>query len=355
MASDPTYPGRRQPELPGAEEDADIPPPPHGLQHDPLDEETQARLQRMTRRSRTLPTLLVVVALGAFVAIVWWAYQNAYKPSTPGELPVVEAEPGDVKVRPESEGGLDVPNQDKLIYEQLGSGEAQPEVERLMPPPEEPLEPPSPPPAETAALTPPPPPQDIAPSAEIMAEAPATANLPEPPDLAPAAGGQAPEAPQSPAPETAAATVADAAPPAPPAPELPVIPAPESAPVAAAEASAAAAPAAEVPESAPAEAETASAPETAPEVAPQVAAAAGFRIQLASVKSEADADKEWTRLRKIHGDLIGDLQPTVQRADLGTQGIFYRIQGGPLASREAAAELCEKLKAKNQGCLVVKP
>ncbi len=339
MASDQMYPGRRQPELPGAEEDADIPPPPHGLEHDPLDEETQVRLQRMTRRSRTLPTLLVVAALGAFVAIVWWAYQNAYRPDAPGELPVVEAESGDVKVRPESEGGLDVPNQDKLIYEQLGSGEAPAEVERLMPPPEEPLEPPAPPPAETAALTPPPPPQEIAPSAEIMAEAPAAEDLPAPPDLAPAAGGQASETPPMPAPEAAPATVAEAVPPA---PELPVVPAPEPAPAPAAEA-----PAAEPP----AEAATAS----APEAAPQVAMATGFRIQLASVKSEADADKEWTRLRKIHGDLIGDLQPTVQRADLGTQGVFYRIQGGPLASREEAAALCEKLKAKNQGCLVVKP
>jgi hypothetical protein len=326
MTSDPTEPGRRQPDLLGREEeDADIPPPPHGLAADPLDEEAQARLQRMSRRGRTLPALLVLVAIGAFVAIVWWAYRTANQTDAPAELPVVEAEPGEEKVRPESEGGLDVPNQDKLIYEQLGQGEQTAEVERLLPPPEEPLEPPAPPqetaePApDTAALTPPPPPQEV----------------PEPVD----AGEASPEDTAAPAPEAEPEPdTGEAAPPVMPAPE------PEAAPEGAPETTAA--------EPAPEAAPAAPAPE---EPATQVAAAGAFRIQLAAVKSEADAQKEWTRLQKAHADLLGALTPTIQRADLGTQGIFYRIQGGPLANREAAAALCEQLKAKNQACLVVKP
>jgi cell division septation protein DedD len=334
MTSDPTEPGRRQPDLLGREEeDADIPPSPHGLAADPLDEESQARLQRMSRRGRTLPALLVLVAVGAFVAIVWWAYRTANQADAPAELPVVEAEPGEEKVRPESEGGLDVPNQDKLIYEQLGQGEQTAEVERLLPPPEEPIEPPAPPqetaePApDTTVLTPPPPPQEVpeaVDSGEVSPEGTA----------APAAdGAAAPEAEPEP-------DVAEAAPPVVPAPE------PEAAPEAAPETTAAEP--APAPEAAPA----APAPE---EPVQQVAAAGAFRIQLAAVKSEADAQKEWTRLQKAHADLLGALTPTIQRADLGAQGIFYRIQGGPLANREAAAALCEQLKAKSQACLVVKP
>jgi cytoskeletal protein RodZ len=339
MTSDPTEPGRpspseglrpaggRQSDLLGREEeDTDIPPPPHGLAADPLDEEAQARLQRISRRGRTLPALLVLVAIGAFVAIVWWAYRTANQTDAPTELPVVEAEPGEEKVRPESEGGLDVPNQDKLIYEQLGQGEQTAEVERLLPPPEEPIEPPAPPaPSEsapdTAALTPPPPPQEVPEAVEGEAPAGEAAVPPAETEAVPAAGGEA--------------DTAEAQPPVVPAPE----PAVEAAPEPAAEPATEAAPAAPAPE----------------EPAAQVAAAGAFRIQLASVKSEADAQKEWTRLQKTHADLLGALTPTIQRADLGAQGIFYRIQGGPLANREAAASLCEQLKAKNQACLVVKP
>lgn len=334
MASDPTQPGGRQPGLLGDEEDADIPPPPLGEATDPLDQETQSRLHRLSRRGRTLPTLLVLLALGAFAAIVWWAYRSANPPGSPGEVPVVEAEPGEEKVRPESEGGMDVPNQDVLIYNQLGqSGGEQGDVERLLPPPEEPLAPPAPPAVEaapdTAALTPPPPPQDSAPAGEAAADA-----APDAASDAPGAAG--PEAVQ---PDTA-----DTAPSAPAPQETVTEPAPAEAPEA------------ESPAPAAAEPEPVPGPEPAPEPAPQVAAAGdGFRVQLAAVKSEADARAEWTRLQKAHADLLGGLQPTIQRADLGAQGVFYRIQGGPLASREAAAALCDRLKAKNQACLVVKP
>ncbi len=326
MASDPTQPGGspsdgyrpgRQPDLLGDEEDADIPPPPLGSATDPLDEDAQDRLRGMQRRSRLLPGLLVALAIGAFVAIVWWAYRTAGTDGAPSEVPVVQTEPGDEKVRPESEGGMEIPDQDKQIYEQLGSGEAAPEVERLVAPPEEPLAPPAPPPAEpapdTASLTPPPAPQEVttAPAEETAA----LAELPEaPPD---AADAEPPTIPEAPADAQATA---------------------ESAPA----------------ETPPAGEEPAAETEPAPE--PQVAAAGeGFRVQLAAVKSEADANAVWVKLQKAHADLLGALKPTIQRADLGAQGIFYRIQGGPLASRDDAVALCDALKAKDQACLVVKP
>lgn len=336
MVSDPTQSGGRRPDLLGPEDDADIPPPPHGLQADPVDEQSRARLRAMSRRRPLLPVLLVVAAIGAFVAIVWWAYQTANRPpETLAEVPVVEAEPGEPKVRPESEGGMNVPNQDKLIYEQLSQGEGEPAVERLLPPPEEPLDPPAPPPpavpeVDTSALTPPPPPQEVTPSPE---GAEGETAMPAP---APA---------EAPAPES----MAEAAAPAPAESAEPTAPALEA--TAQEEGGEEVAPPAEA---------AARAPETEPEAAPAptaqaTAAGAGFRIQLAAVKSEADARAAWDRLQKAHAELLGGLQPTIQRADLGEQGIFYRVQGGPLPSREAAAALCERLKAKSQACLVVKP
>lgn len=333
MSFDPGQPGGRRLDPPAFEEDADIPPPPRGLAADPIDEDSQERLERISRRGRALPALLVVAAIGAFIGIVWWAYSTANSGATPDELPVVTAEPGEEKVRPESEGGLDVPNQDKLIYQQLGQGENQPEVERLLPPPEEPLAPPPPPPVEeepaTAALTPPPPPQET-PDEVIPDDAPADAD--------------AAAAPDDPAPDataTQSATTEHAAADA----------VPQAAPTTTVEAAPAAP--AEVPASEPTDAAAAEAPA---EPAPQVAAATGaFRVQLAAVKEEASARNEWQRLQKVHAELLGSLEPTIQRADLGAQGIFYRIQGGPLPSRDAADALCAQLKKKNQACLVVAP
>lgn len=343
MSFDPGQPGGRRLDPPAFEEDADIPPPPRGLAADPIDEVSQERLERISRRGRALPALLVVAAIGAFIGIVWWAYSTANPGAAPGELPVVTAEPGEEKVRPESEGGMDVPNQDKLIYQQLGQAENQPEVERLLPPPEEPLALPPPPAPEaeepaTAALTPPPPPQDT-PDEVIPDDAPAAQAAAAPDDSAPdATTGSATT--QSTATEPAAAEAEPQA-----APTTPV----EAAPAEPAQASAG-----EPTDAAGAEAPAEPAP--AAEPAPQVAAATGaFRIQLAAVKEEASARKEWQRLQKAHAELLGPLEPTIQRADLGAQGIFYRIQGGPLPSRDAADALCAQLKKKNQACLVVAP
>ena len=187
------------------------------------------------------------------------------------------------------------------------------------------------PPSYCAAMNPislpPPPPQEIAQSPE---NAEGEAAVPAAPQTAEApAATAAPAAPEEAAPAETAEPVAPA-----PQAEVPAPAAPEVAAVA---------PAEEEPAPASAEPGQAAAP------------GSGFRVQLAAVKSEADAQQAWAKLQKAHADLLGGLQPTIQRADLGAQGIFYRVQGGPLPTREAAAALCEGLKAKNQACLVVKP
>ena len=43
-------------------------------------------------------------------------------------------------------------------------------------------------------------------------------------------------------------------------------------------------------------------------------------------------------------DLLGSLTPAIVKADLGANGIFYRVQGGPFDERAAAEELCGKLQ-----------
>jgi cell division septation protein DedD len=83
-------------------------------------------------------------------------------------------------------------------------------------------------------------------------------------------------------------------------------------------------------------------------------AAGDYFVQLASVKSDEGARKEWLRLKKAHPELFGDLELAVQRADLGDRGIFYRIRTGPFPNRATAQDMCAQIKATKLGCLVVR-
>jgi cell division septation protein DedD len=83
--------------------------------------------------------------------------------------------------------------------------------------------------------------------------------------------------------------------------------------------------------------------------------AAGFRIQIASLRTTEDATKSWEKLKTANPDLLGKLAGNVVKADLGDKGTFYRVIAGPLVDRDAADTLCNKLKQRNVGCLIVRP
>ncbi len=81
-------------------------------------------------------------------------------------------------------------------------------------------------------------------------------------------------------------------------------------------------------------------------------AAGNYRVQLASLKSQADANKAWRRLSAKYPDILGPLSLHLEKADLGAKGIYYRVQAGPFTEKAAARDICAKLKAKKQQCLV---
>jgi len=80
----------------------------------------------------------------------------------------------------------------------------------------------------------------------------------------------------------------------------------------------------------------------------------GVRVQLASVRSAEAARDEWTRLKQDNPDLLGKLSAVAVRADLGERGIWYKIEVGPLPSKEAAARLCGEMKQRDLGCQLVR-
>ena len=83
-------------------------------------------------------------------------------------------------------------------------------------------------------------------------------------------------------------------------------------------------------------------------------AAEAYAVQLAALNSERSASDAWARLRRKHPDLLGDLTMSVERADLGERGIFYRLRTGPFPNRATAEDMCWQLRSQKLDCLVVK-
>jgi hypothetical protein len=79
----------------------------------------------------------------------------------------------------------------------------------------------------------------------------------------------------------------------------------------------------------------------------------GYYVQLSAQKSEDEAKSSFHGIQARHASLLGGQKLVVRRKDLGSKGIFYGAQVGPL-SRESAAKLCEDLKAAGQSCMIQK-
>lgn len=276
----------------------------------------------MSQRAKLFAGGAIAIGLIALVAVGWFAFQQGIRSGAEEAAPVVRAASEPIKRKPADPGGLDVPHQDKLVFNRLAPGQVQEPVERLLPPPEEPSERPPAPVVVDAA--PAPTPQEGAPPAD----------LPE----------RVVEALPAPSPVPTPAPEAAAAPPAPPAPPSP--------PVSIKPPEVAAAPPATSPPFV-REPEPQAAPEPEP-AKPAAKAGNGWKIQLAAVSSEANAKSEWAKMKSKNSDLLGGLALDIQTVKLD-RGTFYRIQAGPLSDSDAARALCGKLKTRYQDCLIVAP
>ncbi|MCC7276098.1 MAG: SPOR domain-containing protein [Alphaproteobacteria bacterium] len=298
------------------------------LNHDTADRAIGRGYGADERRAR--PWLIGVVALaviGAFCGIVWYAYtQGMNQGQRGGSVPVLRADPTPTRERPSEPGGMKVPHQDKLVYDQVG-GRAPalaPTVERMLPPPETPIARPIAPPPPAVAAVPAAPVSPPSAAAAVPAAPPVAARPPAPVASAPAPAAAPPRPAAAPAPAPAAsAPVATGSPPTnlrPPAPSAP--------------------------------AQQASVP-----AAPPAASAGGaYRIQLGAVRGSDAAQSEWEKLKASHGPVLGRLSSQIVRVDLGeSRGVFYRIQAGPFGDVDAARRTCTALKERNVSCLVVRP
>jgi len=265
--------------------------------------ELMAERREMPRRFSRSRVWVAGLALVAFAGFSWYAYRQATKVGEEGVAPLITAQEGPSRVKPDEPGGMAVPHQDKSVYGRLGNEEpASTKVESLLPEPEAPM----PRPAASTPVT----------VASTTTDRAAPSALPPPP-------------PPSAAEAKSAAKIAPAA-------------------------GAAAKPAEAAPAKAAKETKVAAAaPAASTAAAPAAKAAGSYRVQLAALRSEAGANTEWKRLQKSFPELLGGLPLTVQKVALPGKGTFYRVQAGAL-TESAAKKLCAELKRHKAGCLVVK-
>jgi len=276
---------------------------------------------------RLLPILIVVVALGGFSGIVGYYYLAGSTSSGTAEAvaPLIKADQRPVRVRPENPGGMDVPHQDKEIYDRVGGsnrGAPPAAAERLLPPPETPMARPqatTPVPAPSGAMASPPPASTMAavPQRPAGTPPPPQLNVPPPPDVSPPPPSAVTSQAVIPPPATAASPL--------PAPRPPVTIAP------------------------PASFTGAPAPAAVP------ARPGSSRVVLASVQSENDAQREWQRLQRAHSEALSGMAAEFVRTDLGDRGVFWRIYVGPPEAAPDAQARCTALKQRQVNCFVARP
>jgi cell division protein FtsN len=99
--------------------------------------------------------------------------------------------------------------------------------------------------------------------------------------------------------------------------------------------------------------ETAKAAQQKPVIVTPQPRSGNYVVQVAALRSRSEAETMWNKLTsKMSGTLSAKHFSDIKRVDLGSRGIYYRLRISGLANKTAANQLCQKLKAKKQDCIV---
>ncbi len=94
--------------------------------------------------------------------------------------------------------------------------------------------------------------------------------------------------------------------------------------------------------------------EGAPAADEHNAAADGYAVQLSSLKTKAQAEREFERLRADYPALLRDIELVVREGSVTNRGIFFRVLTSRFEDAGDARSLCEGLRDRGQDCLVVR-
>ena len=246
---------------------------------------------------------LGIVVLAVFGIALRYTYDLGVEHGLEMAPPLIRAEVGPAKIAPEQPGGMEIPHQDKLVYEGVSSDQSGVEQGELLPPPEEPAAKPAPEADEDADVL-------------TFEDEPAAIERAEPATIS--------EEEQASAADIAAkadALIASTVPPPPPAVSEDASDGQDAGALTTEESGA-------TKEGDGAEEQAVL---TTGAAAAEPAGPGRFKVQIAAFRSSGAADAGWQRLRAAHEDLLGGLTHAVVRADLGAEkGIYYRLQAGPL-------------------------
>ena len=290
------------------------------------------RVQRMFGGMARIVGAILSVAL--VVAIAYWAFKLGQRDAA--ELPVIKAQQGEARIRPENPGGAEIDNQGLAVNEVLArseptavetTAELAPEPETIPPAPE-PVAEPEPATATAVEVTPATPISEQPLLSELPTENGATEDAVSPDALLDDLVASVLSESDNPAP------VVDMERPARRGEMLASTPAePE----------------------ADAETETAPAENTGivEAAVPLTLVQTGDRlIQLGIFSSEDEANAEWVRLREEHADLLGDKELYIERRETGAR-VFYRLRVLPFESLDDARGICTALVGRDEQCIAV--
>ena len=77
-----------------------------------------------------------------------------------------------------------------------------------------------------------------------------------------------------------------------------------------------------------------------------------YRIQLGAFRAPELAAQAWTDISRAHPTLVTAMQHAIEKADLGTRGIYYRLQAGSFETANAAKSQCAAFISHKVNCIV---
>jgi hypothetical protein len=80
----------------------------------------------------------------------------------------------------------------------------------------------------------------------------------------------------------------------------------------------------------------------------------GYQVQLAALQSDADARKEWSRLKTRYPTLFGTRTPSIVRTEQNS-AVFYRLRVTGFDSSADAHAFCATARERGLACMVARP
>ena len=82
--------------------------------------------------------------------------------------------------------------------------------------------------------------------------------------------------------------------------------------------------------------------------APSPSAGGAYRLQLATSRSEEEANALWKKVSQNQG--LGGVRPEIAKVEIGSFGTFYSLRIGPFPDKAESLKVCNALKRSGVDC-----